>query len=106
MNKNEFIEKELFSGKHDGLTVAQFGRLVNEVWDNHLKRQAKFSDDVQLGAMAEDEKYAKQVERARDIQMENEENDRIQERIEDEEHYADYSDQEYERASSNKGELI
>ena len=33
------------------------------------KKQAldSFSDDVQLGAMAEDEKYAKQLQRANDI---------------------------------------
>ena len=104
MNKNEFIEKELFSGKHDGLTVAQFGRLVNEVWDNHLKRQAKFSDDVQLGAMAEDEKYAKQVERAADILAEAQ--DTAEEFDMNEDDMFDLADDMYDRASSNKGELI
>jgi len=40
------------------------------------------------------------------FEMEEEERTRIQDRKEAEEEMADYSDQEYDRASSNAGELI
>ena len=54
----------MLSGQYNTLTVSQFGAICRETI---RAEEAKFSDDVQLGAMAEDEKYAKQVQRAKDI---------------------------------------
>ena len=62
--KSETLIEMMLSGQYNTLTVSEFGAICRET----IKaEEAKFSDDVQLGAMAEDEKYAKQVERANDI---------------------------------------
>ena len=49
------------------------------------------------------DEFRQMVEDNRSEDIENEE---CMARIEEDEHYADYSDQEYDKASSNKGELI
>jgi len=62
--KSETLIEMMLSGQYNTLTVSEFGAICRET----IKaEEAKFSDDVQLGAMAEDEKYAKQLQRANDI---------------------------------------
>jgi len=57
--KAEFIMEQLFSGKHDELTVGQFATILKGMDLDKLDRISE--------AEVEDEKYAKQVERANDI---------------------------------------
>ena len=60
--KAETIKELLFSGDYDTYTVGKFGEMI-------LEADAKADKVVNdtMDAMVEEEKYAKQVERARDI---------------------------------------
>ena len=105
----------MLSGQYNTLTVSEFGAICR---DTIRAEEAKFSDDVQVEEhdyetekskynwmkIAEDEKYAKQVERAADILAEAQ--DTAEEFDMNEDEMFDLADDMYDRASSNKGELI
>ena len=53
MSNAEIVMEALLSGRHDGLTVAEFAKIVRDV----LLREDTFSDDVQIEYEDEPERY-------------------------------------------------
>ena len=94
--KAETIKEFLLSGKYDTMSVADFAQVVREI--------EKEAEDAK---MAEEEKYAKQVERARDIherQVGNRGSYEKEDAFSDDVY--EREDEAYDKASSNAGEQI
>ena len=102
--KAEVLIEMMLSEQYNSLTVSEFGAICR---DTLRVEEEKFSDDVMTAQDIQNEyKIVQHDNGETEFVFDDEENERIQERKEEEEHYADYSDQEYDKASSNVGELI
>ena len=89
--KAEVIKELLLSGKYDCMSVKDFAHAVIELEADEVEAEKLLAD---VGKMVEEEKYAKQVQRANDILDESYEKEDA------------FSDDVYDKASSNRGELI